>query len=435
MRFHVYARRVKLLLWIDYSDLEPGPPVSDVWSPVFALLAESLPVPHFFPNLKEIFWGVRGRDYLAFVNLFLAPQLETISIGDLATDAHLTILPTLPTRCPRLRCVTITTLPDLSMRHGPMSTMIHALPRIVELNIESIDQPSFEYLAQLPTLASLDIRNGPYFLPLPAPAESPKFPSLREITLASTPYAFLPAFFTLKGTWTLRRITMTTSSAPSASEIARLYALVAACCDCTTLHTLTLRTSSSAEAIPAAQIADSVIQPDCLRPLFSFRNLRQICLHPPAGFDLDDTAVADLAHAWPTVRSLQLCGGAYRRPPSRVTFSGIRALARDCHYLHFVVFPFNALVVPRDDGGDAPLSGGTLSQVLWFDVHDTPVVDPAPVAAYMFHLFPRLREISTARWEHVPFELLERADALHQLWKQVKDLLPIPTAMIRDAGQ
>ncbi|KAJ7764322.1 hypothetical protein B0H16DRAFT_1718259 [Mycena metata] len=339
-RFHVYARRVKLLLWIgySYSALETGSPVSDAWSPVFALLAETLPVEHIFPNLKELFWRVGGRDYLTSVNLFLAPRLETIYFGDLATDAHLAILPTLSTRCP---CLT-------------------------------------------------RIQQGPHFLPLRAPTESSKFPSLREIGLASTPYVFVPAFFALNETWTLRHISMTTSSAPSAAETAGLYALVAGCCDHTTLGTLKI--SSSVGTIPAAQIADSVITPDGLRPLFCFRNLRRIDLYPPAGLDLDDTTVADLARAWSKVKSMHLGGGAYRRPPSRVTLAGIRALARKCHQLQFLGFPFNASIVPDD----APPAGGNTSQVLWFEVYDTPLLDPATVAAYLSKLFPRLRKISTA---------------------------------------
>lgn len=43
-----------------------------------------------------------------------------------------------------------------------------------------------------------------------------------------------------------------------------------------------------------------------LATLFCFGNLTEITLEPPVGFDIDDETVADMARAWPKLKSLCL---------------------------------------------------------------------------------------------------------------------------------
>jgi hypothetical protein len=94
-------------------------------------------------------------------------------------------------------------------------------------------------------------------------------------------------------------------------SITQLYATVAAHCSHRSLVWLRLACrKDSVDTLPdAGQSASFVLHGAALRPLFAFINLRIITLSAPAGFDLDDDAIAELALAWPDVQTLELAAG------------------------------------------------------------------------------------------------------------------------------
>ncbi|KAJ7744107.1 hypothetical protein B0H16DRAFT_1727382 [Mycena metata] len=420
VRFQVYAPRIQTFSWIDIR----GDPTTGTWSAVFALLTASLlPLDHLLPNLKVLNWAVTVGSYFPYVHLFLGPRLETISLGRLSEESHLSFLPTLPTQCPRLAEVTVLGTRELEIHYKEISTMICSLAHLVRVSVDGLNQTAFEYLSQLPTL-SLTIRLGPHFIPAHPASDTAVFTALQEIILRDTPHTFLLAFFATTPATPFRRIVVTTSSPPARVDIIRLYAHIAASSDPLALRRLTLNSSpsASAAAFPLAPLSDTVIPPDALRPLFCFTNLIKISLSPPAGFDLDDTTVAYLARSWPNVQHLNLSGGAYHRAPSRLTLRGLCALARNCPALRTLTLPFNALVVP-DDGDALPQAPSEVGGVWRLDVYDSPLVDPLAVAGYLFKVFPRLTAIHTATVEvSGDATVAERAAALDALWGQVWDL-------------
>ncbi|KAJ7744112.1 hypothetical protein B0H16DRAFT_1889704 [Mycena metata] len=364
VRFQVYAPRIQTFSWIDIR----GDPATGTWSAAFALLTASLPLDHLLPNLKVLNWAVTVGSYFPYVHLFLGPRLETISLGRLSEESHLSFLPTLPTQCPRLAEVTVLGTRELEIRHE-VSTMICSLAHLVRVSVGGVDQTAFEYLSQLPTLKSLSIHHGPYFIPPYRASDTPVFAALQEIILRDTPHTFLLAFLAMTPATPFYRIMVTTSSTPT--ETTRL---IAARSDRLALRDLALYTLPSA-AFPLAPVPDAGIPSDALRPLLRFPNLTKVSLSPPAGFDLDDTTVAHLARSWPNVQNLDLSGGAYRRTPSRVTLRGLCALARHCPALRSLTLPFNALVVPEED--NAPPGPSEACGVRQLDVYDSPLVDPA----------------------------------------------------------
>ncbi|KAJ7168709.1 hypothetical protein C8R46DRAFT_1268164 [Mycena filopes] len=427
VRFDFYARRVRVFSWPDSSRL-----VSDTWTAVFSLLAASIPVDHLFPNLKSLSWTAVGQAYSPFLHLFMSPDLETISMRRLSGDAHLSLLPSLAIHSPRLKSVTIFTTrqPQGQSEH---TTMIRSLVYLEKLDVPSLDQSAFTHLSELPGLTSFSIRVGPHFVPVHGPSDTPTFPALRQISLPNTPPAFLFVLLTMISARSLRSFHVVTSSSPTRAETTRLYALLAACSHPHEFTDVSVETQPSPAPFFGTQILDEPIPTTALLPLLQFRNLSRICLAPPAGFDLDDAFLTDLARAWPAVLSLRLGGSEdeivsyYRRPPSRVTLRGLRALAHGCPVLHTLALPFNALIVPTL-APDEPLPSppSSLSDLV---LYDTPLADPGAVAAYLGVIFPMLSDIRTAAFdEHDDADVEEEAYALDALWGQVNEIVTSSSA-------
>ncbi|KAJ7153668.1 hypothetical protein C8R46DRAFT_1357078 [Mycena filopes] len=428
VRFDFYARRVRVFSWPDSPSPVPG-----TWPTVFALLAASIPVDHVFPNLKSLSWAAVKGSHSPFLHLFLSPGLETISMTKLSGDAHLSLLPSLAIYLPRLKSVTISTTTRWPQGQSEHTTMIRSLAYLERLNVPSLDQSAFTHLSELPGLTSFSIREGPHFVPVREPSDTPTFPALRQISLPNTPPAFLLVLLAMISARSLRRFHVVTYLAPTCAETTQLYALLAACSHPHEFTGLSLETQPSSVPHFGAQILDGPIPAAALRPLLQFRNLSRIRLSPSTGFDLDDAFLADLARAWPAVRSLRLGGSEdesvsyYRRPPSRVTLRGLRALAHGCPVLHTLALPFNALIVPTL-APDEPLPSppSSLSDLV---LYDTPLADPGAVAAYLGVIFPMLSDIRTAAFdEHDDADVEEEAYALDALWGQVNEIVTSSSA-------
>ncbi|KAJ6464362.1 hypothetical protein C8R45DRAFT_877673 [Mycena sanguinolenta] len=412
-RFHVYAPRVKsLTLMSGFGDEVVA---EDTWSPVFEMLSAAIDTLHIFPNLQMLWWTVTDT-WFPYVRLFLCSRMKSLVLGHLQTPAHLALLPTLPRRCPLLTSVTLRTVPQLYATSRPCSLMVCQMMFLEKLDVNSIDQNALEHLSQLVTLKSLAIDYTPVFVPSRAAADTCRFPKLRELALRKVSFEFLTTFIEINEFWSFERLEAHIICTPIAAETARLYALIGTKCDPTTLTTLTVSSQPGSSSIDLA----GVVAFDALRPLLTFKSLRQVHLAPPGGFSLDDADMEAVAKAWPDISTLYLPGSKYRGPPPRATLSGIRAFARHCSGLVILSTPFDASLVPEED---VLLPHEALRLLI---VEDAVIVDSAAVAEYIGAMFPKLQAISTGilgRAELAEDER-ERADRLHALWKEVEILHP-----------
>ncbi|KAJ6512540.1 hypothetical protein C8R45DRAFT_960683 [Mycena sanguinolenta] len=414
IRFHVYAPRIKFFSFDDHHD-----PTHDAWSPVFEMLSAAIDAQHIFPNLRSLTWIARGpNSWFSNVHLLLSPRIKTLLLGVLETPAHLALLPTLPKRCPLLVSLTLTTVPHLYVNCRPRSLMVCGMMFLEQLTVESIDQSAFEHLSRLQTLKSLTIRSTPDFVPSRAAADARKFRNLCDLTLRQVSHEFLTTLIEMNDVWSFVRLIAYITSIPIAAETARLYALIGHNCDSTTLRTLTIN-APSPDPFHLDLIVRGIVTFDALRPLLAFKALRDVSLAPLGGFSLDDTGIEALAKAWPQISTLRLSGSRYLGPPSRVTLGGIEAIARHCPRLMYLAMPFDASVVPSEGAVI------TNDELQWLDVEDAVLVDPAAVAAYLIALLPKLEAIVTSREREVAEDVRERADRLHNLWKEVEQLHPV----------
>ncbi|KAJ6480578.1 hypothetical protein C8R47DRAFT_1074314 [Mycena vitilis] len=403
-RFDVYARRIRVLV------LTEIPGESDPESCVFDVLAA---YPRAVPVTES-----------ASVHLFLGPLMEEVMLNVLSTAADLAILPALPSRCPLLTSVTIDTVPDLDPHHRVQSLMICGFRRLTRVGVRGIDQAAFNHLAQLPALEALTIHETTDFEQSSFNSHSSAFAHLQELSVRRARPDLLASLLKIKDIWSLVRFVSLLSSTPTATETARVYTLLVDRLDPATLMELTVNTARRNDPLPLPLVATTALTIDAIRSLFVFRNLREVTLVPPGGLDLDDGALETLARAWPQVSTLKLHGTApYRAPPSRVTLRGLRALARHCPRLQFLSMPLDASVVPPTDSGDDVMQ----ERLAFFFVDDAVLDDPAPVAVYLFGMFPNLKYLGAASAHPSDdVEVLQRAQILGGLWEEVQELRPHP---------
>ncbi|KAJ7839450.1 hypothetical protein B0H14DRAFT_2587964 [Mycena olivaceomarginata] len=87
-----------------------------------------------------------------------------------------------------------------------------------------------------------------------------------------------------------------------------------------------------------------------LRILFCFRNLTSIVIESPLGFDLDDSAMLDIAQAWPNIESLQLRFHDATPDKPSATLGCLHAFALHCPVLRVLAMALDATVIPATDG-------------------------------------------------------------------------------------
>ncbi|KAJ7440613.1 hypothetical protein FB451DRAFT_1058758 [Mycena latifolia] len=114
-------------------------------------------------------------------------------------------------------------------------------------------------------------------------------------------------------------------SCPPTPDIHAFCTAIQASCSHTSLESLDLTTH---EYPPDAQHDSFIITNETIRTLFCFKNLTFISIMAPAGFDFDDSIIADMACSWPRVKTLLLQSDVER--PPRNTLHCLYAIARNC---------------------------------------------------------------------------------------------------------
>ncbi|KAK6984283.1 hypothetical protein R3P38DRAFT_3105272 [Favolaschia claudopus] len=410
-RFNLYARRVRALVITDNGS------EADICSPIFKMLSLSNTSQEtLFPKLRMLHWQTVQRHWLSYAPLFLSSSLESISLVTVITSyAHLALLAVVPALCPLLTRVEICTSGRLG--HLAKSVMLSKLKHVNHLSIEGILESDLAHLAQLPSLTSLSVKQPSDSIDkfeFVARQATP-FTSLQELTLDHDSIPFVVGLLGMKHGWSLRRLSYTTRNAPLAADTAKVFAVLKANCNHSSLTHIRYSISRT-NVLPDPN--DGVIEQDTLRPLFAFRSLREVVLHPGSGFDLDDSDIDALARAWPQLYMLHLHGSGFRCPASRVTLRGLHSLSKHCHSLVDLKISLDASVVfcQDDTGIDAPLQK--------LSVEDSIITEAAPVVAYLLRIFPSIRLVTTmARQFVLPQREFQQQCRMYDLWNQVHRML------------
>ncbi|KAF7347154.1 hypothetical protein MVEN_01469900 [Mycena venus] len=403
-RVSVYAHRIRFLICRDpYNPTYLGPELIHVYE----TLRKGLPGRRILPNLNCLWWHHFPAAYAPFVSLFLGPQITSINVGPQA-DSDCAMLSALGQSYPDLVFVVIkggeTFLEDPQL--GQLYTVVRSLTRVEYLDVEDrLDSETLRHLGLLTSLRTLHIRLPP-LLAFPGIADGSLFSDLCVASVSGK----ISASIALLRTWNnppVQTFTASLSVPPGMQHVEDLYRALAAHC----MH-------DHLEVLHVGMFLTDLTQTHAgnfFRPLFSFTHLTILRMYVPGGYDLDDTIISDLSHAWPNIRELVFESYSEHRP--RCTLLGLYFLSQRCPSLRILEITLDASNVP-------PLPANVTEHILQdslisFNVAFSPISEASSVAQFLSSIFSKLVAVSGCPdWREV-----EVGQGHYERWKNVDQIL------------
>ncbi|KAJ6476779.1 hypothetical protein C8R47DRAFT_985261 [Mycena vitilis] len=400
-RIRLYASRVQRLT------CDPA-----ACSEAFPALTVSLP--HgIFSNLRAVDWSTAfmDQDNSHHISLFLPPTLTELSFR-VESHSAASLLPTLGQKCPQLSNVSIS---FDSLYCPDVSRSVLQLPDIAVLDLTTLDLGAFQYLSSLASLNSLTLDSLPSSLTLSLKPGNEVFPNLRTLDFGYPTIGSATHFIEMCRDIPLRtfRVLGFEPQPATANEVQRLFTAIASGFSHPSFTSLVLYNPSAVEG-------DDLVPFSTLQRLLSFRGLITLDLTFVAGFDLDDSNVAELACAWPQIESLMLPGQSTAITP-RATLACLSSFARYCPHLHTLGIAFDATALPEPE-----LTPVKQQCVQVMDVGYSPIKEPLAVSQFISAVFPKVRTISTFQDNRDEDEdETEHPASIHRrLWGEVLRALP-----------
>ncbi|KAJ7271295.1 hypothetical protein B0H12DRAFT_730836 [Mycena haematopus] len=398
----------------------------------YEILRMCLPLEPLFPNIQSLVWETSDAAVVPHFRLFIGPRLTSLTVSTFQSASHLSLLPALATQCPLLREVCILTSDGLSGRCETVSFLVKNLTRLESLEVPCLDAMALDHLAKRPVLDFVYLEDQTPLSPVPGLASQTEVPSscdINELSLTVTDARAAIEILARLRASSIRNLAIKFPKNTSAKAVQEMYDAVAAKCNQASLKVLsiTVPTGTTDTAADPEQIALYAVPSRHLLPLFTLTTLTFVTLAGPVGLDLDDTAAADIARAWPRIMSLDLAGSAFLHIPPRTTLRALLAFARLCPNLWRLSLPINARSVPKWRKAKTTAEARPTQRSLTFlNVGESPVDAPLDVAAYLSSIFPKLGRVSAGkqkerRDEPVRAEVLE----CQRKWKVVEAALPV----------
>ncbi|KAF7362730.1 hypothetical protein MVEN_00622300 [Mycena venus] len=399
-----YMHRVRFLTCSDDSL-----PLAPDLSSLFDILCVSLPTPHLFPNLRNLRWIFYESPYLSQVSLLLSPTITHIALGSFHSIFHFTMLPPLALKCPSLTHVELIQ-EDESEGASSVSSFVCGLKRIQSLELDHLDQSAFDHLSYLRYLRTLTLGKPEVFEPNGSSTRNPHkntFRSLRALRLEEAPSQSIFAFICSLSRCPLESLEIDIDQRPDDGLMKKINVALKIHLPPASLTKLCIT-----NVLEPAQ--KSPIGIETLRYLFHFKNLTHMELRLAMAIHVDDDAVLSLAGAWPHLRHLVLSSTVSDDPPRRPTLHSLVFLAHRCPHLERLEMSIDASQVPKMDNS-VPRRVLQYALVAW-DVANSSIESPLPVARFLSGLFPKLTILGTDDiWDE---EVSDR-------WIDVEDALPI----------
>ncbi|KAJ7441300.1 hypothetical protein B0H11DRAFT_1933047 [Mycena galericulata] len=393
-------------------------------------------LPHhgpLFPNLVDLSWFQNFDTGFHFIDLFLTRQVTRLSLDCGSSTSQMSILSTLPRKCPALKYVKFSgKWRAMSGSSASICLFMDGLPNIESLGMSVPDVATLVRLGQAANLKSLTLDTLPDKLLSSPPTHAPYFVNLDNIRLEDASIQAATKFFGMCLYTPMSSIFVHFTTHAGKLAMKDFYASLAACHRAhSAVDTISL---DYLEVITPEEAAD-VLDADALRNLCYFTNLQVVSITTPIAFYLDDADIAELARSWRELRYLALITQNTVLQP-RATLHCLQFFAEHCPELHYIRINLDATIVPVQE----PNARGHVSQsrLTNLNVAYSPISAPLPVARLISGIFPNLRSISTHRddsdreFDEAPLGRAEDEDlAIHDRWKEVEAQIPIIHA-IRD---
>ncbi|KAJ7171375.1 hypothetical protein C8R46DRAFT_1088262 [Mycena filopes] len=390
-----------------------------------------------FPNLETLRWMQRTCDMFHYVRLFLTPRVADLAICSIQRLSHLSMIPTLPGRCPtlkRLQCeLQSSELQDAAI--PIISRAVCDLAHLESLHVPALNEKALAHISQLSNLGYLSLESAGGITRFIETRAAVCFPALSALAVVGmrTASALLSTLTQCPLVeFRIPHSNCSESSWPTKNTARLFYSALASHCHAPSLRRINIYFDFwDRDVKPTAdQIRLYSVDQRILEPLLSFANLSSLILIPPVGFDLDDATIVLMACTWPQIATLSLTANPCRHMPSRVTLEGLASLSKYCPDLCRLDISFDATMVPPiRDQGKTRVGQQTL---VCIGVGCSPVSNARRVAKFLAVIFPRLKYVETlrselleqARWST---EVVEEFDAeiveSEERWRDVEDEL------------
>ncbi|KAJ7268204.1 hypothetical protein B0H12DRAFT_1097497, partial [Mycena haematopus] len=338
----IYAHRVR-----HFKNSYPDNPA------FYEMLRMCLPPEPLFLNIESLEWETTDAALLPHFRLFIGPRLTSLMVSTFQSASHLSLLPALATQCPLLQEVYILASDGLPGRCEAVSFLVKRLARLEIVEVPCLDAVALDHLAKRPVLEFVHLADQTPLSPVLGLASPPEVPSSCDIDGLTLNVTDAPAATEVLARLYASRIRTLVIHFPkntSATAVRELYNGVAANCNQASLNSLEItlpRKGTTDTAADPAQIALYAVPGTHLSPLFTLTTLTNVTLAGPVGLDLDDTAAADIARAWPRITMLDLSGSAFLHVPPRTTLRALLLFARFCPHLWRLSLPIDARSVPK----------------------------------------------------------------------------------------
>ncbi|KAJ7502707.1 hypothetical protein B0H11DRAFT_1989739 [Mycena galericulata] len=398
---------------------------------VFETLRLGVPGGYLLPNLRAIMWDYSNSVALPFLDLFLSPRITAIGLGQCSDNAHYSLLANLALKYPRLSTVAIGPLdpdedyddeddedvgdgnPRPRATDAQLCTFVRALTDVQALSVGTLDLAALSYLGSITTLREL-IAKLPDSISFSGVRERSLFSHLSFFKLGITCGNIL-ALTDLVRTWNNPRLESfeahfindyagISNRSMVPQRIENLHGVLSAHCVPASLETFKFDLTTDNHS----GVGTFVYPGYLFSSLFCFNNLVTVSISVGEGFDIDDTVVSDLAHAWPCLRELRLTtdiSAKHRHQPC-VTLLGLHSLAQHCPHLHTLEMTFDANSVPSPEAD--PEARIIQQSLVTLYTSFSSISSPIPVAQFLLDTFVNLKNVYAsyatpyeAQWEEV----------------------------------
>ncbi|EIW81627.1 hypothetical protein CONPUDRAFT_165716 [Coniophora puteana RWD-64-598 SS2] len=362
------------------------------------------------PNLKCLSTEITHEMQLPEIKMLMVPSLMEIHLmqGDYWPEGKLAIVSALPQYCPNLAELSISYYPEEQLYE--FSQAIRGLNHLEELWTDFVpDLSAIQHLANLPSFKSLHVLFVDRDHTRPATKPVVFMDTLEAMHISTSPNlmgtrAFMSGLVTPVKTLDIALPGLECSL----EEVDLLVSLFPSHLSKLRLETLLVQSEGFMEPPLTYETPMTT-----LRPVLQFRNLRVLVWAISQMPTMTDDDMEMLGESLPRLEVLRLGDGRKANVPPRVTLDGVARLLRHCPALFELALSVDASNVPATIPAFVSDGGGIQNtNVVTLSVGDSPIVNPWPVAHYLWTILPSIEEVkaSPSDW---------REDGWKEIWGRV----------------
>lgn len=427
-RFEVAASRVRILSHSDIVDTTKNDKVYQFDSGIFQSLACAQPgTAKLLPRLQQLTWSVKNDDIYPYILLFLSPGIRDLRVFIVAKeDASLrmrfSLLTSLVSHCPSIQSIVLDAENDaqpnqplvswgnlFSGRAATACAPFSNWTGLEHLTLTHINLgPLVNAIAELPALTSLELESC-RIGDTQFPRNTPNFPVLKDLVMYGCDMD--SCLHVLKCMSSTPLVSINLYITGTAQE-PQWTGLINGLQNGVLHHTLTTFSISANFGRRPVTLFFQTIS-----PLLRFQHIHLFAVYGYYSLEVSDDDVACIAKAWSQLQTFTI--KPTRPVPTRLTSHALISFAKHCPELESLTLTINA--APVDDY-EEKLGDGMCRRLRELHVNDSPVDNPARIAAFISDIFPEVRKIIVS----VPNE---DPEGKKHKWEEVERLIPIFAAV------